>query len=338
MARGYMRAAREDTPGNESNSTTLTTKKIFLPVESYTLTPGMQPYLRENELVNTDLPRQAIKGIFNPNWAAQVGAYPDALGYLLTAIFGAPTTTQGDGSTVQDPDTVAIPSSGYRHVWTTPGATGLSPVTCQHDLGYKDENVFFKVRGAALQTLALTNPRETAVMLAASGPALYAVPQSDPSLSPSYEADSIAPFMRRMASLSWLSSGADPADFSLTIANPCVASHHFGSGSRWPSRMYKGDTPITVTGSIPMEVIDQSDHEGAQDVTVFSATLKYISETIIGSSYPYKFFVQSAANSCQMIGGGPNPLTNVRRRGAAYDFRMFGVVTFTLVNATASYA
>lgn len=337
MARGYMRMSRENQPGNESNSTTLTTKKIFLPVETYTISPAAQPYLRENELVNTDLPRQAIKGIFNPNWAAQVGAYPDALGYLLTSILGAPTTTQGDGSTVQDPDTVAIPSSGYRHVWTTPGPTGLSPVTTQHDLAYTDEGVYFKVRGAATQTLALTNPRETAVMLAASGPALYAVPQSDPSLTAAFEADSIAPFMRRMANLSWLASGADPADFSLTIANPCVAEHHFGSGSRWPSRMYKGDTPILVTGSIPMEVIDESDHTAAQDATAFTATLKYISETIIGSSYPYKFFVTSAANSCQMIGGGPNALTNVRRRGAAFDFRMFGVVTFTLINATASY-
>ncbi len=186
MATGWMRMAREDIPGNEGNSTTLTTKKIFLPIENYTLTPGMTPYLRENELVNTNLPRQALKGIYNPSYAFNVPLYPDAAGYLLTCLFGAPTTTQGDGSSVTDPDSTAIPSSAYRHVWTSAGASGVSPVTAQHDLAYTDEATWFKVRGAAIQQLALSNPRETGVMAAVSGPALYMATQSDPSLSPSY--------------------------------------------------------------------------------------------------------------------------------------------------------
>lgn len=337
MALGYLRVAGESTPGNESNTPTLTTKKTFVPIESYTLEPGFQHLLRENELVNTDLPRAALPNVANPNWQMSVRAYPDVLGQLLTTMLGAPTTTAGNG-TITDPDSTAVPASAYRHVWTTPGLTGVSPQTAQHDLAYTDEAVYFKVKGAATQSLAITNPEDDAVMLAASGPALYATRQSDPSLSPTYEADSVQAFMRRHASLSWLSGAADPADCSVTITNPSAPRHHFGSGSRWPSRMYKGDSPILVTGSIPMELIDQQDYDGLKDATGFTATLKWASDTVIASSYTYKLWIASAASSCQYIGGGPNPLTNVRRRGASFDFRMSGAVTITLVNATSDYS
>ena len=191
---------------------------------------------------------------------------------------------------------------------------------------------------AAGKIRAILGQEDDATMIAASGPALYAARQSNPSLSPTYEADSVQPFMRRHASLSWLSNAADPADCSVSIANPVEARHHFGSGSRWPSRMYKADGPILVTGSVPMELLDADDYDALQAATGFTATLKFASDSVIASGYTYKLWVQSAASSCQYIAGSPNPLSNVRRRGASFDFRMFGVVTITLVNATSSMA
>ena len=337
MALGYLRVARESTPGNESNTPTLTTKKTFVPIEEYTLDPGFAHLLREDELVNTDLPRQALANVANPSWSLGTRCYPDVVGELLTCLLGAPTTTAGNG-TITDPDSTAVPNGAYKHVWTTPGLTGVSPQTAQHDLAYTDEGVYFKVKGAAVEQLDLTNPEDDATMIAASGPALYAARQSNPSLSPTYEADSVQPFMRRHASLSWLSNAADPADCSVSIANPVEARHHFGSGSRWPSRMYKADGPILVTGSVPMELLDADDYDALQAATGFTATLKFASDSVIASGYTYKLWVQSAASSCQYIAGSPNPLSNVRRRGASFDFRMFGVVTITLVNATSSMA
>lgn len=337
MALGYLRVAGESTPGNESNTPTLTTKKTFVPTRSYTLNPGFSHLLRENELVNTDVARTALPNIANPDWSMEVGAYPDVVGQELTCMLGAPSTTAGNG-TITDPDSVAVPSGAYKHVWTTPGLAGVSPQTAQHDLAYTDEGVYFKVKGAATQSLALTNPEDDMTTLVASGPALYATRQSDPSLSPSYEADTVQAFMRRHASLSWLSGAADPADCSVTIENPTTPRHHFGSGSRWPSRMYKGDSPVIVSGSIPMEVLDADDYDALQAATGFTATLKWSSDTVIASSYTYKLWIASAASSCQYVGGGPNALTNVRRRGASLDFRMAGAVTITLVNATSDYS
>jgi len=101
--------------------------------------------------------------------------------------------------------------------------------------------------------------------------------------------------------------------------------------------MYKGDSPVIVSGAIPMEVLDADDYDALQAATGFTATLKWSSDTVIASSYTYKLWIASAASSCQYVGGGPNALTNVRRRGASFDFRMAGAVTITLVNATSSY-
>ena len=97
MALGYARMAWESIPGNETNSPTLSTKKIFLPLLEFEVDPGFEHLMRDDELVNTNDPRPVIPENASPSWRMRTRMYPDVIGFLLTTMLGAPTTTNGDG-------------------------------------------------------------------------------------------------------------------------------------------------------------------------------------------------------------------------------------------------
>ncbi len=340
MATGYLRMAGESTPGTETNVTTLATAKVFPPLLSWENTPGFSHLMRDDELRNVDEPLSALIEAADPSWSIEARAYPNLLGYLLSYQLGLPTTTAGNG-VITDPDTTTIPSGAYRHVWTAPyGPTGSYPYTFQADSAYKDQTVFFKLRGCATQQLSIETPDSGGARVKASGPALYMVRQTDPALSPTYETTSVPPFLKSQLSLTWLGGTADFTDFTVQIDNPLSVVHSGGSASRWPDRVYKGDAPIVVSGSVPKNLINTTDYDALAGATGFAATAKWISTAIIATSYPYKLFIEMS--NAQYTDGGPNALSNSRRIGADFSFKATrntsASVTITLVNSTSSYA
>ena len=60
---------------------------------------------------------------------------------------------------------------------------------------------FSKTKGAAAATLGITTPDVGGVQLEASGPANYLNRQANPSLTPTFESQSIRPFDRRDVTL-----------------------------------------------------------------------------------------------------------------------------------------
>jgi hypothetical protein len=341
MPAGYVRESFESIPGNEANSPTLSTKKLFPPIQSFGPKLGGKPLSRDDELRNQDEPLAVITDAYEPAWEYKSRAYPDLMGWRLKHICGAPTTTAGDGI-ITDPDGAVIPTGAYRHVFKAPfGPSGASPLTTQVEAAYKDQGVYFRLKGAACSEFSIETPEEGGAVISASGPGLFLSRISDPALSPAYEALSVRPFVRGNLSLTWLGGSGTTQDFSLSIANPVEAVRSLGIASKFPDIMEKANEgPIVVSGSIPKRQLDPDDWDALLNATGFAALAKWVSDSIIAAGYPYKMF--AAMSNCQYIGGDADALANQRRHGASYEWKSTtassGSTEITVVNATPSYA
>ena len=340
MPAGYVRESFESIPGNETNAPTLSTKKLFPPIQSLQPKLGAKPLSRDDELRNQDEPLAVITDAYAPGWEYKSRAYPDLTAWRLKHICGEPTTTAGNGI-ITDPDGVVIPTGAYRHVFKAPfGPSGASPLTTQLEAAYADQSTFFRLKGAACVELTIETPEEGGASLSANGPANYMARIADPALSPAYEALSIRPFVRGNLTLSWLANSGTTQDFSLTIANPVEASRSLGIASKFPDVMEKANEgPIVVSGSIPKRQLDPDDYDALLNATGFAALAKWISDSLITGAYPYKLF--AAMSNCQYVDGDVDALQNQRRHGANFSWKSTtastGSTTITVVNATPSY-
>lgn len=324
-------------------SSSFSTKTLYSPILTAKPDQGVTPLDRSDELRNQDQPLSLLPEAYEPSWGDyEVRMYPDVLGFRLKHILGAPTTTAGNG-VITDPDTTAIPTGAYRHVWTAPfGPAGANPQTTEAVFAYKDQSTFFKVRGMACTELGITNPQEGGSRLSAEGIATYMSRIADPSQTPAYESLAIRPFTRGNLSLpTWLSGSGTHEEFELSIANPLDAVRSMSAASRSPDSIEYAEELRRVTGSLAQRNLDPDDWDALVNATAFSAIARWVSESIIASAYPYKFYAEMP--NCQYSGGEVQELGNQRRHSANFEFAAtYGgssaSATFTLVNATASYA
>lgn len=342
MANGYAQLKYESTPGNEDNTPTLSTKVLFDPLISFEPTLGASHLERDDELRNSDEPLQVLPEAYAPEWSREGRMYPDLLGYYLKNILGAPTTTAGNG-VITDPDAVVVPTGAFRHVWAAPyGPSGASPMTSQGQVAYKDESVFFKLKGMASGNLSIETPESGGARLTTGGPALHMSRIADPALTPAYEALSIPPFERgHLQIVTWLGATAVSEDITLAIDNPVEPVRSLGIDSAFPDVMEKGEGPIVVSGSNPKRHVDVDDWDALLNATRFAVKVRWTNSAVIASSYPYKFWVEG--DGAQYVGGGASALVNARRIGASFDWKLTSdgagaSSTFTLVNSTSSYA
>jgi hypothetical protein len=343
MPTGYGRLALETFPGNEVNTPTLSTKKLFPPLQSLQPTRGEAPLNRDDELRNTDEPLAVVPESYSPTWEMSVRAYPDTLAFLLALTLGAPTTTAGNG-VITDLGGSVIPTGAYRHRFTAPfGPSGASPNTAQVDIGYSDQSVYLKAKGAAISDLTLDTPEQGGAAVKVNGPALYLDEQSNPGLSPAFEALSIPPFFRGNLTLPGNLAGTGTTqDFGLTINNPVEAARTLGAASLFPDAMFKANDggPIVVSGTIPKEILDAQDLQALKAATGFELLASWVSTAIIASGYPYKLFFKAA--NAQYTEGTPEALQAKRRLGSSLSWKSTttssGSSTFEVVNATSSYA
>lgn len=342
MPNGYLRVAGESIPGNETNTPTLSTKKVFLPIQSFAPKPGVKPLVRDDELRNQDEPLPLMPEAYDPTWELSQRLYPDSLGILMKLCCGPPETVKGNGI-ITDLSGAVIPTGATRHRWAAPfGPSGAEPLTGQFDVAYKDQGVFYKTKGAACESLSIATPESGGATISASGPALYLDEQSDPSLFPAYEALSVRPFTRGGLTLPTNLTGTGVTeDFTLSIANPVSTVRSLGLASRWADVMEKDNAgPIIVSGTIPKRILDAQDIQALKNATGFELLATWVSETVIASAYPYKFAMK--ASNAQYTDGEPDPLQNQRRHGQQLSWKSTspssGSTTFELVNATESYA
>jgi hypothetical protein len=343
MPTGYARVSLESAPGNEVNTPTLSTKKLFPPLTSLQPTRGEQPLSRDDELRNQDEPLPVIPESYSPTWEMSTRAYPDTMGLLFALTLGMPTTTAGDGI-IKDLGETVIPTGAFRHRFTAPfGPSGAYPKTAQLDLAYSDQAVYLKAKGAAASDLTIDTPEQGGAQVKVNGPALYLDRVSDPALSPTYEALAIPPFFRGNLTLPKnLTNTGATKDFGLAISNPVEASRTLGIASLYPDTMFKANDggPIVVSGTIPKEVLDADDLDALKAATGFELLASWVSTAIIASGYPYKMFFKAA--NAQYTEGTPEALQNKRRHGATLSWKSTtpssGSSTFEVVNATTSYA
>lgn len=341
MAQGYLHSAFESIPGNEVNTPTLGTKIIYTPLITFAPTLNPNPLERDDELRGVDEPIAVLPEIYSPAWNLETRMYPDVAGFEMKGMLGAPTTTAGNG-VITDPDGTAIPTGATRHVWTAPfGPAGINPQTTQRQASYKDESIYFKLKGCGTDTMAISSPETGGVHLVASGSALYMVQIADPALSPTYESLTIPPFLRAQLTLSWLTNSAVSEDFTINIANPQSTVRTMAAATMFPDTIEKDAGPIVFSGSIPKRHIDIDDWNALVAATGFAAKARWQSTVNITGSYKYALWVQFL--NCQYTGGGPDALVNARRLPASFDFKSTyagtpGSTVVTLVNATTSYA
>jgi hypothetical protein len=347
LATGYLRGAIEQSggPGSESVVPTLSTKKVFFPIQSFAPKLGPDPLTREDELRGIDQPIAAIPGEYNPEFEYESRVYPDLTGFFLRLTLGNPTTTTGNG-VITDPAGTVIPTGAYRHVWTSPfGPAGTTPLTAQFDVAYVDQGQFFITRGAAVKSVVFENPEgASGSNVKIDGPIVYLNGNADPSLTASYEAATIQPFRRGNLSIpTWLSGTATHDNVSLTIERAIEPVRSLGVASKWPTTVEYSQEPISTvfTGTLEQRFVDTQDWVALRDLTGFAAQIRWISDSIIASSYPYKLFVEFS--NCQYVEGEPEPLANKRRLGQTFNFRgtsadgTTAANTVSLINATANY-
>lgn len=352
MAKGYLVGDLEQgaspaipLPGNELNTPTLSTKRIFIPLMTTQPTQGNSPMNRDDELRNSDEPLPLVPESYIPTWSVETRAYPDSVGFLLANMLGRGagySVTLGDG-VITDQQATVIPTGAFRHRWTAPfGPAGLTPQTAQYRWAYTDEGTFIVSKGSSVDAFSIDSPAKGGVKIKASGPSLYLNTISDPGLTPGYESFSLRPFERSGLTLpTWLAGSAVHEDFNLAAAAPTVATPSLGIQSKFPDLMEKGDGLIVFTGSVPQRQLNQIDWNAMRDNIGFPALAKWQSDSLIGATaFPYKLFV--AMSNCQYEGGEANALTNARRIGSNFTFRATTAgaasVIVELISATASYS
>lgn len=341
---GYLRGDYETTVGSESNSSpTLSSKSIYIPGTEAELALNPTVLERDDELRGVDEPIAVLEEFHRPTWRLRTRTYPDALGFLLKSQLGAPTTTAGNG-VITDANGVVVPTGAYRHTWTAPfGPAGTSPQTTQWRGAYADNSTFFKLQGAAVESSEFTVAEQGGVGLIAQGPATYLTRISDPSLTASYEALTIPPFLRAHLSISHGLSGTasgHEGDCTFRIDSPLEAVSDYSSASRFPSQMYKGDTAPTLSGTITKSSVDPEDWDALKAATGFTLAFTLTSTATIASSYPYKAIIKCL--NAQYMEGGPEPLAAKRRLKADFTWRSTyagsaGSSTLQVVNATSAY-
>ena len=345
MATGYAKLAYESTPGNETNTPTLSTKVLYPPALSVDLGAKAEHLGRGDEIRNLDEEPALVPEAFTAEHSIEVRAYPDVTAFLFKWLLGSPVTSVGNG-VITAPDASTIPAGAYRHVWTSPfGPAGPYPMTADLVAAYKDQGVFYRAKGCGLSQLSIENAERGGVMLKASGPALYVARIADPGLTPTYESLGIKPWTSGNFTIpNWLSGSAncEKSGMSIEFTNPMEPYTSCQTASKWADQLEKTDTPISVTGNAPKRLIDIDDWDALMAATGFATLAQWISDSTIGvTGYPYKLFIETT--NSQYVDGGPEPLTNNRRRGGQFNWRATnasgtpGSVKVTIINATASY-
>lgn len=312
----------EETPRPEGAATTTpyrlssgASNFTFIPAQNARISPAPQFLDRGDEMRGIDGAVPMLLDTFLPDGAINIRFYPSMIIWLLQASGLTGVGTAGDGAAVKDPDNVSVPVGVTRWVFTK--RPGLTAKTFQVQACYVNEGVFLKGQGFGVSSLGLTS--DGSVTAALEG--LVVAKQTDPNLTPAFDSQVIPHFRRGDISLTWLSGSGTTDDFNLTIDNSLVRRRTMAlaTPSYFPDVMEQGDARVRMHGSIPKSKFAVADYDALVAATTFAAKVKWLSPKVIGATAAkYSCWVEMPA--CQYSAGGPDQLSNVRRKGASFDW------------------
>lgn len=226
----------------------------------------------------------------------------------------AHTTTGAAGGGTQLPDGSYAPAG--TNVWTFNKRTGLLAKTAQITTVYADEAVWLQGQGYAVS--ALSGDQSGALSATLMGLVLKRL-SVDPNISPSYDTQAIPHLREGDIQVSWLGGSGLTSGFTWQVANPLARVRTLGIQSYYPDQMEQGGGRVAVTGTIAKQVLAGADIDAVLAGVTFSALGAWRSPKMIGATnFPYALFLRMP--SAQIIGGDPDPLTNVRRFGGSYQW------------------
>lgn len=310
--------ALEETPVYEGANTATTPYRVsattrYLPVQSARLDAGIQLLDRADEVRGIEGAEPRMVETYEVGGSIQERAYLNDLVFLLDVCGLTDTITQGDGSTVKDPDNVAIPTGAYRHVFAKRG--GITAKSMQMILAYVDEGVFLRANGVGVSQISMTALGEYTADLMG----LVLANVADPNLSPTFDSPTIPHVRRGDITLTWLASSGITDDFTLQISNPLSRRRTLGVASFFPNQLENGDEKVYLTGTIPKVSLADADFDAMLAATTFAATARWVTPKNIGATtYKYGMWVQMPA--CQYVGGTADEIANRRRFGGSFDW------------------
>jgi hypothetical protein len=339
-ADGYVQNAIETTPNGQNNPSAVSTTLFYQPLQeaSWRIPPLFDD--RSDELRGfADNVQQDVVGFDPSEWGANLRAYPNAIGLYLFACHGAPVTTAGNG-VITDPGGTIIPVGATRHVWTA-GTTNTQVRSLQRQISYTDQGLYIMQKGCVPEQIQMQADGEL-MTLQVSGHSLYTVRQTNPSLTPTYDALSIKPFLRSHMTqpTTWLAAAGTQAVFSWQLDNP-VSYDRTLSGSMYPDVVDRTGVDLRLSANVQMRNLDPDDLDALTNGTGFTVKGSWVHTQFITGSYPYKLFIEGNAVYTDYQ---PDSLQHKIRHGATIPVS-FGrssggtpSYTITLVNGVASYS
>lgn len=339
-ADGYAHHLIETTPNGQNNPSALSATAFYHPLQQASWRIPVMLDDRSDELRGfADNVQQDVVGYDTAEWGANLRLYPNLFGLYMFVCHGAPVTTAGNG-VITDPSGATIPVGATRHVWTA-GTNNTGVRSFQRQLGYTDQSVYILQRGCVCEQLQVQADGEVMTMNA-TGHSLYTIRQANPSLTPSYDALTIKPFLRSMQGqpTTWLSNTGTHSVFSFQIDNP-VSYDRTLSGSMYPDVVDRTGVDCRMTATINTRNIDADDLDALTAGTGFTVKQSWVHTQFITGSYPYKLFVEGNAIYTDTT---PDALQHQIRHGASIPVA-FGrssggtpSYTVTLINGVASYS
>jgi hypothetical protein len=339
-AGGYVQLAVETTPNGQNNPSTVSSTVFYHPAtqKGWSIPPIFDD--RTDELRGvTDNVQKDVVG-FNPQVAsASLRAYANLLPLHLWACHGAGVFTAGNGS-VTDPGGTVIPAGA--NMWQFTAGTNNGPCrSLQAISAYPDQSVFIKQQGIVWEQIQMSHNGEIG-MLACSGHNLYTTRISDPSLTPTYDALTVKPFLRSMMAQpnTWLASSGVQSAFGWTLANP-VSWDTTLAGSLYPDSVDRTGVDLNLTLQLGIRNLDAADIDALIAGTGFSIRNQWVSTQFITGSYPYKLFVEANgvytdltpdALQHKIRHGGTLTVDCGRASGGSWSYRI------TVVNGVSSYS
>ncbi len=170
--------------------------------------------------------------------------------------------------------------------------------------------------------------------------ALYAQNIADPSLTPSYDAPSVLPFISANHSIpAWLAASGTPTNINYSLAAPVVHDYSFGQASKFPD-IWDRTTPPQLTATLTLRNVDVDDWLGYINQTQFTVKSKWLHTINVGATtYKYQMWIEGNA---QYLGTTVESLKHQIKLGATIPVS-FGkgagsAFKITIVNAVASYS
>jgi hypothetical protein len=340
VAGGYVQWAVETTPNAELSPSAVSATPFYHPLQQLSWGIPLITADRTDELRGvTDNVQKDVIGYDPQTIGFTARAYPNIIGLHLWATHGAGVFTAGNG-VITDPDATAIPAGANRWVWTA--GTNNGPVrSLQAQATYPDQNVFLIKKGCVWESLQMNHNGEEAI-LTASGHNLYTARQSDPSLTPTYDALSVKPFLRSQIPqpTGWLASSGTQSDFGWTLNNPLSFDRTL-SGSKYPDVVDRTGVDLNLTLNVNIRNLTDADIQALINGTSFTVKQKWVSTQFITGSYPYKLFIECNEIYTDLQGdalmhkirhGGTITVDLGRPTGGTPSY------TITLINGVSSYS